>query len=201
MAIGDAYATAAEYRAVTGMVDTSQDTAILNSLKSISRHVEFKCRRFFNKDSADQTRIYVVPADCSTLWIDDMSAAPTSIKIDEDLDGTYETTLAATDFELWPLNALLEPEPRPYMQICLTPWGDRAIFSKGERVQVIGKFGWPAVPESIKQATIHLAAILRLESPRATTRIPEMGDVIGTSPEAQHILRQIVDKYKRRNYQ
>jgi hypothetical protein len=200
MAMTDAYVTAAEYRAATGMVDTSKDAEILKDLKAVSRHIEKTMKRFFNVDSTDKTRVYYVPADSTSLWIDDLSAAPTSIKIDQDGDGVCEVTLETTDYELWPINATLDPEPRPYMKIVMTPWGDEIVFSKGERVEVVGKFGWPAVPEAVKRATIHLASILRLESPRATTRIPEMGDVISASPEAQHIIRQLLDQYKRRWY-
>lgn len=182
------------------MIDTSKDAEILKDLLAVSRHIDFRMSRFFNKDAADTTRIYLIEQDSAVKWIDDLSAAPTSIKVDTTRDGTFDTTLASAGYELLPINALLEPEPQPYTRIGLLPWADKTYFSAGERVQVTGKFGWPAVPEAVKRATIHLAAILRLESPRATARIPEMGDVITASPEAQHIIRQLLDRYKRGYY-
>jgi hypothetical protein len=198
MALSDAYATASEYRAAFDMTSDSQDSEILSDLKAVSRYIDGKMGRFFNKDSEDKTRVYYCPADSTKLWIDDLSAAPTSITIDQDTDGTCETTLSSSDYELYPVNAPLDPEQRPYMCICLTSWGDEPYFSQGERVEVVGKFGWPAVPEAVKRATIHLTAILRLETSRATRRIPELGDAIEASPEAQGIIRQLLDKYKRR---
>jgi len=184
MALSDAYATASEYRAAFDMTSDSQDSEILSDLKAVSRYIDGKMGRFFNKDSEDKTRVYYCPADSTKLWIDDLSAAPTSITIDQDTDGTCETTLSSSDYELYPVNAPLDPEQRPYMCICLTSWGDEPYFSQGERVEVVGKFGW--------------TAILRLETSRATRRIPELGDAIEASPEAQGIIRQLLDKYKRR---
>jgi hypothetical protein len=198
MSLGTAYASAANYRAATGMVDTSKDAEILKDLEAISRHIDFRMGRFFNKNATDATRIYVAEQSTNALWVDDLSAAPTTVKVDTTRNGTFDTTI--TDYELLPLNASIEPEPHPFTQIRLLPWSNKPYFSKGERVEVVGKFGWPAVPEAVKRATIQLTAILRLESPRATTRIPEMGDVISTSPEAQHIIRQLLDQYKRRWY-
>ena len=108
----------------------------------------------------------------------------------------FATTLATTDYELLPLNANRGPEPRPYTRIGMTSWGKYSSFSAGERVEVTAQFGWPAVPEAIQRACIHLTAILRLETPRATRRIAELGDVIETSQDAQFIVKQLVDQYK-----
>jgi hypothetical protein len=202
MAIGDAYETAANYRTAIGKTDTGSDTQILTDLTAISRYLEDKLERFFNKDAADVTRIYEVPASQAELRIDDLSAAPTSITIDEDGDGSFtdETALTSSDYELLPLNAAVGPEARPYTRIGMTSWGDYGSWTKGQRVQIIGRWGWPAVPQAIKTATIQLTAILRTESPRATARIPELCDVIQASPEAQSIIRALTDNYRRFTY-
>lgn len=199
MSISAAYATAEQYRFVTGGTDSSKDTDILIDLKAISRYIDGKMHRFFTCDADAVTRIYVPAETSSTLWVNDLSAAPTSIKVDDDGDGDFddETALASTDYELLPFNADKGPEPSPWMQIALGPWGTRDSFRAGVRVQVIACFGWPAVPEAIQRATIHLTAILRLETPRATRRIPELGEAIETSWEAQKIIRQLVSQYRR----
>ena len=200
MAIADAYSTAAAYRAVTGRTDTSADADILTDLTAISRYIEGKLMRFFNKDAADVIRVYVPAQNSRAIWIDDLSAAPATVKLDSAGDNTFATTLAATDYELLPLNADKGPEPRPYTRIRMTDWGDYSYFTKSERVQITGKWGWPAVPTAIARATIHLTAILRLETPRATVRIPELSDAIEASPEAQHIIKQLMDQYYRPRY-
>ena len=199
MAIDSAYATAEQYRAAIDRTDTSDDDEILLDLKAISRYIEGKLQRFFNKDAEDVSRIYTCPKTSDTLRIDDLSEL-TSIEIDTNIDGTYNVTLDSDDYELLPVNANLGPEPRPYTQIWLTDWGDYSAFYKGQRIKVTGKFGWPSVPEAVKRATIHLTAILRLETPRATRRIPELGEAIEASPDAQHIIRQLTDNYRRIRY-
>ena len=100
---------------------------------------------------------------------------------------------------LWPFNAPHGPEPNPYRAIQLTSWGNSGAF-RGHRVRVVGTFGWPAVPAAIRTATIELAAILRLQSPRATNQIQEFDQVIAASNEAQKILHRLVAVYKPKGF-
>jgi hypothetical protein len=66
-------------------------------------------------------------------------------------------------------------------------------------VQVTARFGWPAVPQAIVQATCQLVGILRLESPRATSQISEgLDSVLGASFEAQKIVENLQRVYARR---
>ena len=205
--VTDALATVADYKAITGKSVGVEDTEIGNALLAVSRHIESRLGRFFTVDAADVTRTYIVgtqggepPGGHQVLEVDDLSADPTSIKIDKDNDGLFtdETALLSTDYELHPLNAALGPEPRPFESIRLTPWGDEITWATGLRVEVIAKWGWPAIPQAIVEATCHLAAILRLESPRATKRIPdEIGADVETSREAQQIIWQIMNTYRR----
>jgi len=134
MAVTDAYATAAEYRSVITKTDAGEDSEVLADLTAISRFLERRTGRFFNVDASDVTRIivpgegYPEPSGGQTrLYIDDLSADPTSIKIDEDDDGLFtdETGLASTDYILGPQNADVGPEPSPYTHIDLTRWGDK----------------------------------------------------------------------------
>ena len=196
MTISAAYATPAQYRAVTGKTDAGQDTDILTDLTAVSRYIDGKLRRFFNKDAAAVSRVYIPAESTLAIWVDDLAMEPTAVKLDTGGDGLFATTLATTDYELLPLNANRGPEPRPYTRIGMTSWGKYSSFSAGERVEVTAQFGWPAVPEAIQRATIHLTAILRLESPRATRRIAELGDVMETSQDAQFIVKQLIDQYK-----
>lgn len=196
MGANSAYVTAAEYFTATGKTDTAKEVEITSDLIAISRYLEGKMGRFFTKDADDVERIYIPEFDAAGIWVDDMSASPSSIKIDIRNNGTYEKELSANDYELHPLNAPKGPEPHPFTRIELTPWGAVRHFQKGERVLISAKWGWPDVPESIKRATIHLTAILRLETPRATRRIAELGDVMEASPDAMNIVRQLTDQYK-----
>lgn len=195
MGLSDAYASAAEYRQVIDMTDTGKDDEINKDLQAISRVIDGKMGRFFNKDADAVQRTYIAPAHTLRLWVDDMAEAPVAVKTDY-IDGSYKTTFDPGDYDLVPFNADKEPEPRPFTLIMFR---DRYLC-KGQRVEVTCKFGWPEVPVAITRATIQLTAILRLESARATRRIPEMGDIIEASPDAMHIIRQLMDDYKRERY-
>jgi len=199
MALSDAYATAAEYRAAIDMTDTTKDTVILKDLKAISRYIDGKVGRFFTKDASATVRVYEPVADSERLWVDDIAVAPTSVKMDYSA-GSYLLTLASTDYELRPLNAAAKPEPEPYTYLTLSDTSGRDVFAAGDRIQITAVFGWPAVPDAVRRATIELTGILRLETARATRRIPELGDIIEASPDAVHIVRQLLDIYKRERY-
>lgn len=214
VAIGDAYATAAEYRAVVNMSDTSEDaTTIARDLLAVSRYIEQELGRVagFNKDASAVDRIYMPRgrvrygyAEAENPWlasngtrvldVDDIVSV-TSIKVDQDIDDTFSLTLATTDYELLPRNAADGPEARPYRQIELTPWGTQSVWRPGARVKVNAVFGWPAVPSAIKDATIQLTAILRLQSPRATNRVNEMNQSLSTSRVAQEIVAGLLAAY------
>lgn len=142
------------------------------------------------------------------LSVDDMAAPPTKIVIDDNVDGVFnETPLNSTlvtppygfqDYECWPTTAQLGPEPQPYTTIVLPMWSSRIGFLAGQRVQITAQWGWPAIPAAITRATCHLTAILRLESPRATSRVTEMNQVISTSKQAQSIVYDLECVYRRK---
>ena len=76
-------------------------------------------------------------------------------------DRTYGTTWAATDYDLLPENAATLGEAKPYTMLAITPDGDYR-FPVGTRkgVKLTGVWGWPAVPQSVKTATVLRAAWL-----------------------------------------
>jgi len=207
--ISAAYATAATYRDLVSKTDTSSDAAILLDLTAISRSIEgWLGGRFFGVDAAVVERLYdATPARLVTL--DGMRALLTDeistttglvLKVDEDADGSVADETAwtiTTDFILWPRNAALGPEVRPYQAIAI-PTGSSKLWVSGGLVSVTAKFGWPAVPSAIERACCHLTAILRLESPRATQRIPEgIDQAMAASPTAQNIIAALIDQYGR----
>ncbi len=195
MAIDDAYATAEQYREVTKAIDGSADSVILRDLAAVSRWLEMKLGRFFNVDAGDVTRIFE-PEHPKRLAITDLTADPTTIKIDENDDGIFadETALASTDYELRPLNAGEGPVVEPFTEIWLTRWGTKSSW-RNRRVEVVGKFGWLTVPELVVDATIEFTRMWRMETPRATTQIQEMESVIGMSRGASKMLHDLTETY------
>lgn len=215
MAVGDAYATKAQYKAVFAKTTAANDAEIDRDLLAVSRTIERELKRFFNVDVADVARDYWAPTgggqvmpEAENPWryckgsreldIDDLVSL-TSVLVDDNGDGTPETAYTVnSDFLLTPLNAPDGPEARPYLTLVLPEWSSKQAWPPGRLVRVTGKFGWPAVPKAIERACIELCGILRLESPRATNRIQEgMDAVIGTSRAAQTIITDLRRYYGR----
>lgn len=211
MAIGDSYSTAAQYRAAVRRDDTADDTQILVDLTSVSRHIERVLglqQVGFNKDAADTTRYQrvgrLVPGAYSNmLWLDvPLSAAPTTVTLDTDGDGVWsdETALTLTEFSgdviYHPLGGLLG-NTEPITGIELTGNGTvTAAWSAGVMVQIIGKHGWPSVPDPIVSATIGLTDYLRLETARSTGQITSIDSVVTASAPAQRIITDLMMTYK-----
>ena len=198
MAIGDSYASPAEYAAAKKKLSSEDEAAIARDLTGISRYIDRVCGRVagFNKDAAAVQRVYIPKRNTVELLVADLVSV-SAITADTAMNGQYGETLSAADYELHPLDAADGPEPWPYTSILATPWGARAAWQRGVRVKVNGIWGWPSVPAAIAAATIELTAILRLESPRATNSITELNQVLGTSRVAQSILGEIVNSYGR----
>lgn len=221
MAVTDAYCDPSTYRAIVAKSDVGDDADVARDLVAVSRFLDRKLGRFFTRDAAPVARVFrtsaarggALPlgwAESENPWrfgqwtrmlpTDDI--ATTSglvIKIDEDQDGSFadETALASTDYELWPENAALGAEPQPYTGIYIPEYSTKVGFPPNTRIQVTAAWGWPSVPAAVERATAHLCGILRLESPRATSRVSELGESIGTSREAQRILDDLTRQYRR----
>lgn len=196
MAIGDAYATVAEYKTQKDKTSAADDTALTRELLAVSRMIDRTLRRpaGFNKDAAAVARVYRVRQTDPILDVDDLVSV-SAIGIDVNASGAYDTALVAADYELLPFNAADGPEARPYEQIGLLSWRSRTQWVAGQRVQITGVWGWPAVPAAIVAATIELTAILRVESPRATNRVNEVNVFVSTSRAAQDIVGNLMATY------
>lgn len=159
MSITNGYATLAGLRArlgITGVSDTADDAVLEAVIESVSRAIDdYTGRRFY---AATQTR-YFTPESGRRLMVDDLLSV-TTLKTDDDADGTYETTWAATDYALAPYNAQLESVPQPYWRIEVTPYGVYWFPAGVQRgVQIVGSWGFSATtPDVIEQACLFQAA-------------------------------------------
>lgn len=126
--------------------------------------------RFWQDSSVATREFYALDYRCCDLLFQPESTDGAGIstttglvvKIDEDGDGTFETTLTiSTDFILKPLNAADRVPVWPYTEIYLADNYRFPCLSNGRPgVQVTAKFGWPAVPDDVTTATLMLAADL-----------------------------------------
>jgi hypothetical protein len=159
MALGDSYASVEELKNRLGITDNNDDGRVGDALSSVSREIEGTCGRQFNKTTSASARIFY-PHDACWATVDDFhTTTGLVIAVDQGDDGTYETAWVAADYQLEPLNGVVDGEQGwPYFKI-------RAMSSQvlptGVRrapLQVIAQWGWAAVPAPVKEACLILAA-------------------------------------------
>lgn len=146
------YATLTQIKADLGILGTTDDARLLADLKAASRHIDNFCNRhFFVKTEA---RHY--DGKPSPLLIDDLLSI-VHFKLDNDRDLTHEDILAATDYELYPLNEY------PKIMAKISADSDYAEFAKGivAGVEISGDWGYgnglSATPYRASGATVTVA--------------------------------------------
>lgn len=160
MAITLGYSTRDEVKDWIGVEVDQFDLKLDNVVTSVSRWIDNYCQRHFWQTSANTVRVFESPCDLRLLRFGPFNDLATfaSLKTDEAGDGTFETTWSASDYELLPLNPAGAPEQRPYTKIRATGTGRwfpvQTCTGRIARIEVTGTWGWPAVPEDVKQACL-----------------------------------------------
>lgn len=161
MALGAAYATKSELKGYAEhMSDTTDDTQLDETLLQASRAIEHYCGRQFNAAGAVTARLYYPASYCRTEIDDISTTVGLVIKTDSAGDGTYATTWATTDYQLEPLNNIVDGELGwPYYIIRTVGTMRFSCVSRDSiaPLQVSANWGWAAVPTAIKIACIYLA--------------------------------------------
>lgn len=168
------YATVAEFKSWIGISDTTDDGVIADVLDAASRQIDEDAGRYFYQTAAGTVRYYTA-THTDELLIDDCVTL-TAVATDADGDRVYETTWTATDYDLLPGNA--GTDGRPYDILATAPMGSYS-FPAGVRrgVKLTGTWGWPSVPDRVRQACLIKAAWLfkRKDSPLGTMGTAELG--------------------------
>lgn len=160
------------------------ESSLENARTAASRMVDSICGRYFYQ----QTETQFYSPDNTNLWsvdfgdMDIATKTDLAVHIETGNDGTYATPLTVdVDFILEPINQSsggINPWPFTSMRsvtgrifpIKIGPfWRDT--------VKVVATYGWPAVPDAVKQATFVSAALLYKlgEAPFGTAGFGEYG--------------------------
>ena len=99
----------------------------------------------------------------------------TTIKVDDTDDGTFETTIAATDYELDTFRT--GQVGWPYEIIRLTERCWPGTGKRRRRIEIVGSFGWSSVPAPINQAATLLAARIAQRPSAALFGVQSFGEV------------------------
>jgi hypothetical protein len=113
------------------------------------------------------------------------------VKTDTNADGTFDQTWASSDYQVEPLNNLVKGRSVNNLRAV----GDYLFPVYGDglaSVEVTAKWGWPAVPDPIEQATLMMASRLygRKASPMGVIGVGDFGPVriSRSDPDVAHML-------------
>lgn len=196
MAIQNGYASLGEVKAALRITDAVDDSLLEMAVESASRLIDGHAgRQFWSMGTAVR---YFVAQDDFVVEVDDLANSNVTIQTANDADGNFDTTWGTDDYQLEPLNGILDGITWPYTTI-------RAIgdylwpISGGEAlIKVTGVWGWPSVPIAIKQACIIQASRIfkRLDSPLGVAGFGDLG-AIRVTRDLDPDVAQLVMPYKR----
>lgn len=181
MSLTNAYCSLADVKAALRIApsDTIDDALISTAINAASRQIDGAADRVFYSSSG--SRVYV-PESSILVDTDDIQ---TVTALETSSGDGFTVTIPATDFQLEPLNGIAGGIEQPFTRIRATGaflfpvFSQRSVNLDEATVQVTGTFGWPSVPDAIKQATILLSIRIfkRLDSPLAVAGFGDLGVV------------------------
>lgn len=170
--------------------DTRKDTALTSVLDSASRDIDKFCDRYFGQvGTTGDPVVRVYDTKGGLLLIDDLT----------DLV-TIEYESAEEVWTTFPDSYILLPRNAP-AEIVAEPWTmirTRTGSAWPLVVRIGGVWGWPAVPQQIKDATL-LQAVRLFKSKDVPLGVVGGADMMGTMrlsvglhPDAQHLVQPYV---------
>jgi hypothetical protein len=173
------YCTLTQLKAAMRIDDAVDDTLLNSSIEAASRFVDAYCERTFTKAPATATSVDYIPTGrFETLQIRD-ALTIVSVKIDEDIDGTFGTTLNPIDFQAEPVNSQPTGIILPFTRLTPQEDGYWPIYTGRATVRVEARYGWADVPNAVRHATVLQASRLfsRFNSPLGVAGVGDMGAI------------------------
>lgn len=168
------------------LVDDSDDNRLNLCIDAASRQIEYKLKyRRFWQDTVASARTYIALSPFLCPVDDFMTTAGLIVQTDPYGDGSFAVTWAAADYQLEPLNGLLEGSPWPYTKIravrsALFPvYGGIAypLPYTQALIKVTAQWGWTAVPTPVRHAAIvqTISLFKAVDVPFGATAFGEVG--------------------------
>ena len=199
-----AYATLPELRdwvGITVVGDTADDAKLTLALDVATALIDNYTDRYFDEDGSVVAREYVagddqvldVPTGIST-------AVGLVVSTDDNDDGTFETTWAASDYRLEPINAADDGTPWTRLVAVGSRRFPTATSRKYPGVRITAKGGWSAVPAPVKQACLIQAAFIwgRKDARFGVAGSPELGNEMRVETALDRTAQVLLDPYRRR---
>lgn len=177
MAISNGYATLAQVKAAARITDSVDDELLETAVESSSRMIDGYCERRFYTNGTE-TR-YFAATNAYTLEIDDVAGTALTVETSAGLDGIYDETWTASDYQLEPLNRTNAGLDFPVTR--LRAVGDYLFpvdaVAHETGVKVTAVFGFAtAVPAAVKQACI-LASLRQYQRYSSALGVAGFGDM------------------------
>jgi hypothetical protein len=182
--IVNGYCTADEFNAWNGGTTGSNVGIVERAINAASRAIDDYCQRYFWANGTVSSPVTRTFEACDPYWLDlgangDLVSV-TSLATDATGDGVFEIAWAASDYQLLPFD---RPAGYPYTSI--EAIATRAFpvrhgrTGRRDLVQIVGVWGWAAVPPAVTQACLIKASKLftRAQSPNGIAGIGEFGPI------------------------
>ena len=179
-----------ELKAMLSIDDYIDDELLNGHIEAASRTVDDICHRVFSLADTATARTFF-PDSGLLCTVDDIgSTSGLVVKIDDDLTGTFETTV--TSYTSQPDNALAKSRPITRLLAYDVYWPQDIRPT----VEVTARWGWPSVPEPVKSATAILAGRLykRADSLLGVAGFGDLGAIMlrAVDPDVKLMLQPYV---------
>jgi hypothetical protein len=178
MAWAPSYASSADLKAYLRVADAVDDAQVSLALDAASRAIDLACGRQFGQVAAPSARYFTASYDRRAYrWrvaIDDVATITgLAVAFDSAGDGSYASTITA--YDLGPRNAV--DTGRVWTELVVRQTSTVLPTDEVDGVKITAAWGWSAVPDTIKMATLLQASrvLARRSSPLGISGSPDMG--------------------------
>ena len=177
MAITNGYASLSEVKAAARITDSVDDSLLETAIEASSRMIDGYCERRFYTNGTEVR--YFAARDSYTVEVDDLAGTAITVETSSGLDGIYDETLTASDYQLEPLNRTNAGLDFPSTR--LRAVGDYLFpvdpIANETGVKITGVYGFAtAVPAAVKQACI-LASLRQYQRYSSALGVAGFGDM------------------------
>jgi hypothetical protein len=172
------YAEAADLKAYVRIPDDVDDAQLALAISTASRAIDLHTGRQFGQVAAPEARYYTPRWDKDdrrwTVTIDDLMTV-TGLEVMADLDDSGGYTEEIDAYALKPVNA--QPKGRPWTSFMVLRSSTVLPCADKDSVEVTARWGWSAVPATIKQACLLQASriLKRRDAPFGVVGSPDSG--------------------------
>lgn len=199
------YITLEEALAYTGANPVADPADLEDVITTVSRMIDRYTGRNFYQTTTTQARYFETEeTDCLDLgpFNDIATTVGLVVDVDRDCDGTYESTIASTNYQLEPVNAAVMGEPYTEIELLNYVLFPTPIANGREYlIRVTATWGWPEVPPAVKQATrILVAELAKLaDAPLGVAGFADLG-IARVASSLPPRARQLLEPFRHPGY-